>query len=381
VITVRGIRKVFSTSRGDVVALDDANVEVGDEEFFVLLGPSGSGKTTLLRCVAGLENPDSGFIGIGSKEVFDGASKLNLPAEQRGLGMVFQSYAIWPHMTVAQNVALPLTHGAHRLGRSEAKERVQRALHAVQLDGLEDRPAPLLSGGQQQRVALARALAVDPSALLMDEPLSNLDARLREEVRFEIREVAKRVGVPVLYVTHDQAEAMALADRIGVMDQGNILQIDSPTAIYDNPANSTVASFLGSMNWIDGVVKGKGKIETALGDIISARATENGKVHVGIRPENLQFTQGPAEGANSFAAKVVEASFLGDHHLFKMDVQSHSFTARTTGMIRASSSGDEGSVHFPEESVLVFPAEGAGSSIPSADVEADRTRDAEATSS
>jgi iron(III) transport system ATP-binding protein len=367
---------VFSTSRGDVVALDDANVEVGDEEFFVLLGPSGSGKTTLLRCVAGLENPDSGFIGIGSKEVFDGASKLNLPAEQRGLGMVFQSYAIWPHMTVAQNVALPLTHGAHRMGRSEAKERVQRALHAVQLDGLDDRPAPLLSGGQQQRVALARALAVDPSALLMDEPLSNLDARLREEVRFEIREVAKRVGVPVLYVTHDQAEAMALADRIGVMDQGNILQIDSPTAIYDKPANSTVASFLGSMNWIEGEVKEKGRIETALGNIVAPRAVQNGKVHVGIRPENLQFSQGPAEGANTFTAKVLEVSFLGDHHLFKMDVQSHPFTARTTGMTRASVTGDEGSVHFPEESVLVFPAEGTGSSIPSADAEADHAVDA-----
>ena len=346
-ITVQHVRKVFSTSRGDVVALNDANVEVGDDEFFVLLGPSGSGKTTLLRCVAGLENPDSGSIDIGTKQVFASASKVNIPAERRGLGMVFQSYAIWPHMTVAQNVALPLTHGTHRLGRSEVRERVQRALHAVRLDGLDDRPAPLLSGGQQQRVALARALAVDPTALLMDEPLSNLDARLREEVRFEIREVAKRVGVSVLYV---------------------------------NPANSTVASFLGSMNWIDGEVKEKGKVETPLGDVITARATQTGKVHVGIRPENVQFTQGPAQGTNTFPATVLEMSFLGDHHLFKMDVQSHSFTMRTTGAARASA-GDAGSVHFPEETIVVFPAEGAGASIPTADAEADRVGDASAASS
>ena len=379
-ITVQHVRKVFSTSRGDVVALNDANVEVGDDEFFVLLGPSGSGKTTLLRCVAGLENPDSGSIDIGTKQVFASASKVNIPAERRGLGMVFQSYAIWPHMTVAQNVALPLTHGTHRLGRSEVRERVQRALHAVRLDGLDDRPAPLLSGGQQQRVALARALAVDPTALLMDEPLSNLDARLREEVRFEIREVAKRVGVSVLYVTHDQGEAMALADRVGIMDQGNVLQVDTPAVIYENPANSTVASFLGSMNWIDGEVKEKGKVETPLGDVITARATQTGKVHVGIRPENVQFTQGPAQGTNTFPATVLEMSFLGDHHLFKMDVQSHSFTMRTTGAARASA-GDAGSVHFPEETIVVFPAEGAGASIPTADAEADRVGDASAASS
>ena len=251
-ITISNLNKVFRTSRGDVHALVDASISIGDDEFSVLLGPSGSGKTTLLRCVAGLETPDSGDITIADLEAFSSERHLNLPANERSLGMVFQSYAIWPHMTVGQNVALPLTHGIPKLNHADVKSRVTEVLHSVQLDGLEERPAPLLSGGQQQRVALARALAVDPAALLMDEPLSNLDARLREEVRFQIREVAKRAGVSVLYVTHDQAEAMAVADRIGVMDQGRILQVDAPTEIYAQPANATVAGFLGSMNWFTG---------------------------------------------------------------------------------------------------------------------------------
>jgi iron(III) transport system ATP-binding protein len=209
----------------------------------------------------------------------------------------------------------------------------------------------------------------------MDEPLSNLDARLREEVRYEIREVAKRVGVPVLYVTHDQGEAMALADRIGVMDKGDILQIDTPSAIYNNPANSTVAGFLGSMNWIDGEVKEKGLVETHLGEIVTTRATQTGKVHVGIRPENIQFSVGSPEGPNSFPAKVVEVSFLGDHHLFKVNIGSHSLTLRTTGATRVSAVGDVGSANFAKETVLVFPVQGTGASLPSSDREADRVGD------
>ena len=288
-ITISNLNKVFRTSRGDVHALVDASISIGDDEFFVLLGPSGSGKTTLLRCVAGLETPDSGDITIADLEAFSSERRLNLPANERSLGMVFQSYAIWPHMTVGQNVALPLTHGIRKLNRADVKSRVTEVLHSVQLDGLEERPAPLLSGGQQQRVALARALAVDPAALLMDEPLSNLDARLREEVRFQIREVAKRAGVPVLYVTHDQAEAMAVADRIGVMDQGRILQVDAPTEIYAQPANATVAGFLGSMNWFTGQVSEKGKVESPIGSIVTPHAVATGPAHIGVRPENIQI--------------------------------------------------------------------------------------------
>ncbi|HSQ12607.1 MAG TPA: ABC transporter ATP-binding protein, partial [Candidatus Deferrimicrobium sp.] len=214
--------------------------------FFVLLGPSGSGKTTLLRSVAGLEKPDSGEISLDDKMVFSSSRRISEPPEARGIGMVFQSYAIWPHLTVAENIGLVLTHGRSRLSKSEAQNRIRHALSLVQLDDFENRPARLLSGGQQQRVALARALAVNPALLLMDEPLSNLDARLREEVRTNIKKLATRLGITALYVTHDQVEAMVLADRIAVMAHGEILQIGNPFELYRAPANSQIAEFCGS---------------------------------------------------------------------------------------------------------------------------------------
>ena len=200
-----------------------SRIEVAEQEFFVLLGLSGSGKTTLLRCVAGLERPDGGEIAIGNTLVSSAARNFFLGPEERGLGMVFQSYAVWPHMTVYQNVAFPLVNGPRKYSTHDVKKRVLNALELVQLGGLADRPAPFLSGGQQQRVALARALAVEPKVLLMDEPLSNLDARLREEVRDEIKNLSRKFGIAVLYVTHDQVEAMALADRVAVMSKGKVL--------------------------------------------------------------------------------------------------------------------------------------------------------------
>jgi iron(III) transport system ATP-binding protein len=244
-IKVQGVEKTFPGQTNNVAALRGVDIEVGDNEFFVLLGPSGSGKTTLLRCVAGLVTPDAGEIRIGSQVVFSSAARRNVAPEYRGIGMVFQSYAIWPHLTVFQNVALPLTDGPRRHTKAEVTERVNAVLKAVQLTGFSSRPAPFLSGGQQQRVALARALAVDPTALLMDEPLSNLDARLREQVRMEIRTVAKQAGVSALYVTHDQTEAMALADRTAVMGGGKVLQVATPRELYDRPATPAIADFLG----------------------------------------------------------------------------------------------------------------------------------------
>ncbi len=269
--------------------------------------------------------------------------------------MVFQSYAVWPHMNVFENVALPLTHGARKFPNHVVKERVRNALVQVQLEGLEERPVPLLSGGQQQRVALARALAVEPAALLMDEPLSNLDARLREEVRSEIRAVAKKVGVAVLYVTHDQSEAMALADRIAVMDSGQIIQIGSPSTLYDNPANPRVAEFFGSINWLGGEVREKGQITTSIGVIHANTTNEMGAVRIGIRPEGLRLTNNPLKGLNEFPGKLVERTFLGDHQQFKVRVDSEVFMIKKMRTENLSPEQKDYYIQFPREEMMVFP--------------------------
>src|SRR5881392_2765255 len=236
-IVVRNVSKRF----GDFVALDDVSLDVESGTLVALLGPSGSGKTTLLRCVAGLERPDSGEITLGTRVAFSSKQRLFVQAEEREIGMVFQSYAIWPHLTVFENVALPLTQGRRKPPKARVRERVSEALRLVEMDDYADRPAPLLSGGQQQRVALARALAINPKVLLMDEPLSNLDARLREEVRTKIKKLVGELGVTVLYVTHDQVEAMVLADRIAVMAGGKVLQIGAAQELYHFPLSRRVA--------------------------------------------------------------------------------------------------------------------------------------------
>ncbi len=242
-IGIRSLTKIFKTGGEAVRAVDAVDLQVNEKEFFVLLGLSGSGKTTLLRCVAGLEKPEAGEIKLGEEIVSAPERGIFVPPEDRGIGMVFQSYAVWPHMTVFDNVAFPLTDGKRRIPRNAMRDRVMKALGLVQLSAFADRPVPFLSGGQQQRVALARALAVEPKVLLMDEPLSNLDARLREEVRDEIRGLAKKLGITVLYVTHDQVEAMALADRIAVMSGGKILQIGGAEDLYHSPESRSVGEF------------------------------------------------------------------------------------------------------------------------------------------
>ncbi|HSF59587.1 MAG TPA: ABC transporter ATP-binding protein, partial [Candidatus Binatia bacterium] len=224
-ISIQGLIKEFAVSSGKVAAIKDLSLEVVEGEFFVIVGASGSGKTTLLRCVAGLETPNGGEVRIAGHVVSSDNPPTWVPPQQRKLGMVFQSYAVWPHLTVYQNVALPLAEGTQRIARREVSSRVHEALRLVQLEDFAERSATLLSGGQQQRVALARAIAVNPKILLMDEPLSNLDARLREEVRGKIRELAKQLGSTVLYVTHDQIEAMAIADKIALMQAGQLLQV------------------------------------------------------------------------------------------------------------------------------------------------------------
>ena len=312
-ISLKNLVKVFKSGTDSVRAVDGVTIEIGAHEFFVLLGLSGSGKTTLLRCVAGLERPDGGDIAIGNTLVSSVENKYFIAPEWRGLGMVFQSYAVWPHMTVFQNVAFPLVNGPHKLSTDAVKKKVANALEMVQLAGLADRPAPFLSGGQQQRVALARALAVEPKVLLMDEPLSNLDARLREEVRDEIKNLSKKFGMAVLYVTHDQVEAMALADRVAVMSKGKVLQCAPPRELYEAPASREVCEFLGATNLFDGVVNPGGEIDSDLGKLvceISDKRLRN--VCVAIRPEELQMSAAPSGMANEFAAEVLSSTFLGE---------------------------------------------------------------------
>ncbi|HEY7220083.1 MAG TPA: ABC transporter ATP-binding protein [Candidatus Binatia bacterium] len=312
-IAIRNLLKIFKSGTDSVRAVDAVTIDVAEREFFVLLGLSGSGKTTLLRCVAGLEKPDGGEIVINHHLVSSAERNFFIGPEERGLGMVFQSYAVWPHMTVFQNVAFPLINGPRKFSNDAIKKKVMAALELVQLAGLADRPAPFLSGGQQQRVALARALAVEPKVLLMDEPLSNLDARLREEVRDEIKNLSKKFGIAVLYVTHDQVEAMALADRVAVMSKGKVLQCAPPRELYDTPSSREVCEFLGSTNLFDGTVSNGGQIETELGRISCAIPdSELKNVSVAIRPEEIQLSPASTGLENEFAAEVLSSTFLGE---------------------------------------------------------------------
>lgn len=354
-IKVENVTRDFHTADRAVAALGGIDLEIADGAFTVLLGPSGSGKTTLLRCIAGLETPDAGEIEIDGEPVFSGRRKIVVPPERRRLGMVFQSYAVWPHMTVAQNIALPLTHGANRIARSAIPERVQRALGAVKLENFGDRPTTMLSGGQQQRVALARALAIEPRALLMDEPLSNLDARLREEIRAEIKAVVREIGVTVLYVTHDQGEAMALADQIAVMDAGRIVQLGSPTELYRHPGTPHVAEFFGSINWIAGIVRETGRVETSFGVIATPNARTLGPHLLGIRPEDLHLRFNGVCSGNAVPCRVTGRTFLGDCSIVQVRTAETTLSVKIVGDLDGMSDRDA-CIDFPAEKLHVFPS-------------------------
>jgi len=273
-----------------VVAARAVSFSIGTEEFFTLLGPSGCGKTTTLRCVAGLELPTRGRITIGGRVVNDQATGQFVPPEGRRLGMVFQNYAVWPHMTVFDNVAYPLRVAGE--GRQAIASRAAEVLDLVELQGLGERYPHQLSGGQQQRVALGRALAGRPEILLLDEPLSNLDAKLREQMRFELKELQRRMRIPVLYVTHDQAEAMALSDRLAVMADGEIVQVGLPAEIYKHPATRFVADFIGQMNFLPAqVVAGEPGAALVRVDGYQCRAENpsciSGSAAIAVRPEDM----------------------------------------------------------------------------------------------
>ena len=281
-ITIKNVTKAF----GDVVVLKDFDQSFRDGEFITLLGPSGCGKTTMLRMIAGFEKPTSGEIYIGDRVV--SSAKTFVPPEKRDIGMVFQSYAVWPHMTVFENVAYPLS--IQKKKKDEIKKEVDRVLEIVHLAQYAERIPSQLSGGQQQRVALARALVARPEVLLLDEPLSNLDAKLRESMRFEIKEIQQRLGITVVYVTHDQTEAMAMSDRVILINRGEIQQVASPADIYDHPANQFVADFLGKVVFLKGDAKG-GVIDIdGTQQAVSYDGDKRGRVEIAVRPERITLS-------------------------------------------------------------------------------------------
>ena len=306
-LNIRALHKSY----GQVEVLRDFDLEIAEGEFVSLLGPSGCGKTTTLRCVAGFEFPNQGTIHFGGEDM------TWLPPERRDVGMVFQSYALFPHLTVHENLAFGLE--MRKAAPSEIERRVASVLEMVQLTGMDKRFPRELSGGQQQRVALARALVIEPSVLLLDEPLANLDAALRDDMRFFIRELQQRVGITAIYVTHDQSEAIVMSDRIVVMFDGRIAQLGTPREIHDRPANRRVAEFVGRSNFIDGVVAESAgedlwQVTTGVGQLVasgSSTLSEGTKVRVLVRPEYIRLGVGEP-GWNALPATIADAVYVGD---------------------------------------------------------------------
>ncbi|WP_405823608.1 ABC transporter ATP-binding protein [Streptomyces sp. NBC_00838] len=330
---------------GDATAVDDLSIDIEDGESLVLLGKSGCGKTSTMRCVAGLETPTGGRITIGDTVVFDSERGINVAPNRRNVGMVFQSYAVWPHRTIHQNVAFPLQQ--QKLPKDQIRERVADVLDLVGLTEFADRGASLLSGGQMQRVALARSLVMRPSVLLLDEPLSNLDARLRDRLRVELREIQQRLNLTCVYVTHDQSEALALADRIALMQNGRIVQTDRPERIYDTPSSASIADFLGVSNIFpcteigpgdgartgrDGAGTGTGRNE-ATGALLGLTGHEvevlaecgtaaPADPSVCIRPEDIRLTDAPtADGVNNWPGRVEVVSFQGSYVRYRVSLK------------------------------------------------------------
>ena len=311
-VSIRNLVKKF----GETVALKSISLEVESRELFFLLGPSGCGKTTLLRIIAGFYQPDGGEIRFGEKPM------NGVPPHRRNTGMVFQNYALWPHMTVAENVAYGLE--VRSVTAAEKKNRVAEALAIVQMEPYAERSPNQLSGGQQQRVALARALVIRPDVLLLDEPLSNLDARLRLEMREEIRRIHAQTKITTIYVTHDQKEALSLAGRMAVLRDGHVEQIGDPRAVYRAPANRFVADFIGETNWLPAKVlrnfAGEMTLETACGNFQAATTSERTvgeKVSLGFRPEAVEIGAGDVNG---FETRIAHVSYLGEIEQYRLEL-------------------------------------------------------------
>jgi len=339
-VRLAGITKRF----GQTAALDGIDLEIKAGELFFLLGPSGCGKSTLLRIIAGLETPSAGRL------FFNGRDVTELPTEKRNAVMCFQSYALWPHMSVAENVRFGLA--VRDMDRREQGRRVDEVLKLVQLDALASRKPNQLSGGQQQRVALARALAVNPDCLLLDEPLSNLDAQLRQEMRSEIRRICKAGGFTTIYVTHDQKEALSVADRIAVMNVGRLAQVGTPDELYRRPTSAFVAGFLGQTNLIRGkVIERNGetvKVQTAVGVLIARGLTSAEEVMLSIRPEQIRIDP----NGSGIRASVVESTFLGESSEHVLEVSG--LRLRVVCAPPKVGLHGEVSIHFDPENVVAL---------------------------
>lgn len=323
------VEKLFKRF-GHVVAVDHISFTVRDGEFLTLLGPSGCGKSTTLAAIAGLDQPDGGVIRVGETIFFDAATGRNLVPERRNCGLVFQSYALWPHMTVAENLAFPLK--LRKIPKGEQEQRIHETLKLVELEAYTTRYPHELSGGQQQRVALARALVYNPSILLLDEPLSNLDAKLRERARVWLKHLQSQVGITTVYVTHDQIEALALSDRIAVMREGRIDQLGSPQDIYERPATPFVADFIGTSNFLRAHVVGVEKENRLLIELLSSRHrlwirsegafTEGTPIVLAVRPEKILVltaeASAPSSEGNVLETKVAERSYLGARYQYQL---------------------------------------------------------------
>ncbi|MPZ77618.1 MAG: ATP-binding cassette domain-containing protein [Deltaproteobacteria bacterium] len=364
-IKVIGLVKVFEDGGGGVRAVDEIEFDVAQGQLFTLLGPSGCGKTTTLRCIAGLERPLKGEIYIHNTLVFSASKNVLLPPYKRDIGMVFQSYAVWPHMTVYQNVAYPLR--SRNYSRDEVKRCALEALDTVGLSALSDRPAPKLSGGQQQRVALARAIAGGPRILLFDEPLSNLDAKLREEMRGEIRRLQKRLGITALYVTHDQLEALTISDQIAIMNQGKIVEIGSPQDIYLRPRSQFAANFVGLMNVIPGKKKSRLAANEALLEmpfgqmrcVLNNYQTNGDEIHILVRPENITILlNAPPDTSNVWSGQLVEKTFLGDSLDCQVSMGGFLLRARVDPYSKVKE-GDKVFVQIDASRCTTLPANGS----------------------
>jgi iron(III) transport system ATP-binding protein len=361
-ISVRHLTKVYRTRRAETIALDDVSLEVAVGEILVLLGPSGCGKTTLLRCVAGLEVPDTGEISVHNRPVFSSERRVYLPPEQRRLSMVFQSYALWPHMTVHDNVAYPLQNsGVHR---REIGERVDAVLGVVGLGSLAAAFPGQLSGGQQQRVALARAIVSNEGVILFDEPLSNLDAKVRERIRIELLALHHDIRFSALYVTHDQTEATALADRLAVMQVGHIAQTGTPTEIYYAPTSRYVAGFIGSANEVEGTVSERSSdlylVDTPVGRLVghpvaAASLPPGTRVTVLFRPEHCRIVADSIDdGTNRLVGQVQRSMFLGSYMEYQVSVADVPLVLREMGG-GVLPEGHEVCISLAPEHTHVFP--------------------------
>jgi len=328
-IIVKNLVKKF----GDLTVIDNVSFTVPDQQIVTLLGPSGCGKSTILRCIAGLETPDAGMIQIGDTVMFDSEKGINVPTEKRNIGMVFQSYAIWPHLTVYDNVAFPLK--LRKMSKQAIKEQVMKSLKLVGLEELANRYPSQLSGGQQQRVVIARCIVYTPTVMLLDEPLANLDAKLRDEMRVELRQIQQEAGLSAIYVTHDQSEAMALSDKVLVMSGGHILQEDAPKKIYNNPEHPFVASFIGNSILFDATVtalEGETPVVEAegLGTVkgIGKGLQVGDKVKLGIRPTDFTLSMEKPDSFNCWEAKVDFVTYLGELSQYQLNINGLEVSTR-----------------------------------------------------